>query len=144
MKTTHMMMAKSRAAVLGAFILAAMAMMLTPAHADNGGSTGIRLRAKLTGPAIATVTPSGQAEFKSNTLGNRSELEVEVEHVNLPKGTVLDVQLKAVSIGSIKVNGEGEGELDLDTQAGKIVPAAATGDTISVLNAGTVILTGVF
>jgi hypothetical protein len=144
MKTTHMMMAKSRAAVLGAFVLAAMAMMLIPAHAEKGGSSGIRLRAKLTGPAIATVTPSGQAQFKTNSLGNRSELEVEVEHVNLPSGTVLDVQLKTTSIGSIKVNKEGEGELELETDAGATVPAVAAGDTISVLNAGTVILTGVF
>ena len=124
--------------------LAMVAITLTPALNAKDGASGTRLRAKLTGPAIATVTPMGEAQFKSNTLGNRSELEVEVEHVSLPAGTALDVQVKGVSVGTIKLHTSGEGELDLDSQSGAAVPAVVKGDTVSVLNAGVVIMTGVF
>ena len=49
--------------------LAMVAITLTPALNAKDGAAGTRLRAKLTGPAIATVTPTGEAQFKSNTLG---------------------------------------------------------------------------
>lgn len=146
MKTTQTILQgrAKYAALMAACVLAGMSTMLTPAQAAKGASAGIRLRAILTGPAIGMVTPTGSAKFKTNTLGNRSELEVEAEHVNLPAGTSLDVLLGTTNIGKAKVNSLGEAELELDSSEGALVPAVKTGDTVSVSNAGTVILTGVF
>jgi hypothetical protein len=74
-------------------------------------------------------------------------LQVEVEHVNLPTGTVLVVSVSHAgaftSVGQITLR-SGENELELETRDGNTVPAVVTGDMVVVSNAGTPILTGVF
>lgn len=48
------------------------------------------------------------------------------------------------TVGQIKLSALGEGELDLESQDGDTVPSVQTGDMVSVSNAGTSILAGVF
>jgi hypothetical protein len=135
-----------------ALTAAVLALTLTPAiRADHGGSGNqtqeTRLRAKLTGQAIQGTTPEGSGDFRSES--GRTRLQVEVEHVNLPAGTVLTVSIQSganapVQVGTITLSATGFGELELDSQHGATVPAVLTGDVLSVSNAGTAILAGAF
>src|ERR1041385_4225564 len=132
--------------------LAAALLALTIAHtarADHGSSNNdqnqeVRLRARLSGAAIQGVTPGGGGDFRSET--GRTRLQVEVDHVNLPAGTVLTVSLQSganapVQIGTIKLSATGFGELDLESDHGAVVPAVQNGDVLSVANAGTTLST---
>lgn len=134
-------------------VLAAALLALTATHtlrADHGGKDNTqetRLRARLTGQAIQGVTPEGSGDFRSES--SRTRLQVEVERVNLPAGTVLDVFLQSganapVKIGQIKLSATGFGELELDSEHGSTVPTVQNGDVLSVSNAGTTILAGAF
>ena len=135
--------------------LAAALLALTvsqTARADHGGKNNnqtqeTRLRARLTGQAIQGVLPEGGGDFRSET--SRTRLQVEVEHVNLPSGTVLAVFLQSganapVQIGQITLSATGFGELEMDSEHGAMVPAVQNGDVLSVSNAGTAILAGAF
>ena len=104
-----------------------------------------RLKATLTGAAIGNNTPSGSADFRSQT--SRTRLNVEVEHVNLADGSVLDVTLthagSASNIGHITIS-LNRGELELESEHGAVVPAVQKGDVITVSNAGAAIVVGSF
>jgi hypothetical protein len=125
------------------------------AYADHGGTSGgdggkkteVRLRTKLSGAAIQDQTPGGNADFRSDSRG-RTRLNVEVEHVNLPAGTVLTVSVQhgatVTPVGSITLAAAAENELELDSQDGDVVPAVQTGDMVTVSNAGATILAGAF
>lgn len=107
--------------------------------------TETRLRTRLSGAAIAGKTPEGSADFRQDTSRNRTRLQVEVENVNLPAGTVLTVMLNhATKVGTITLGALGFGELELDSQDGDAVPAVTTGTTITVMNGANAILAGVF
>jgi hypothetical protein len=134
------------------FALAALALSATCAAAHDGGKNGsqtaeTRLRAKLTGPAIQSKTPEGSADFRIDDQA-RTRLSVEVENVNLPAGTVLTVTivhgLVSTPAGMITLSSTGFGELELDSQKGATVPAVQAGDTVTVSNGLTTILTGIF
>lgn len=120
-------------------------------RADHGGSTSktteTRLKTRLTGAAIDAKTPEGSAEFRSDSRG-RARLNVEAEHVNLPAAIVLQVALQhgaaTTAIGTVTLNTLGNGELELSSQDGDTVPAVQKGDIVTVSNAGTPILAGVF
>jgi hypothetical protein len=105
----------------------------------------VELKTRLVGAAIGGITPEGEAKARTDPRSMR--LEVEVEHVNLANGTVLDVSIShggaATSVGQITLRG-GEGELELDTRDGNTVPTVVSGDMVIVSNAGTPILSGVF
>lgn len=113
----------------------------------DGGSSGSRLRTKLAGAAIDGKTPYGSAEFRMDSP-SRTRLEVEVENVNLPAATLLQVTIThagvAAPVGQIKLSALGSGEVELDSQKGQLVPAVVKGDIVTVDNAGTPILAGVF
>ena len=70
-----------------------------------------------------------------------------MEQVNLPGGTVLVVSLSHLgtptTIGNITLK-SGEGELELNTRDGDIVPALVKGDIITVSNGIAAILSGAF
>jgi hypothetical protein len=112
----------------------------------NGGPSGhIRLDTKLAGGALGARRPEGNADFRSQT--GRSRLNVEVENVNLPDGTVLTVSVVqgAVStvVGTITLNSAiAENELELDSQNGAAVPALVAGNMVTVANGATIILAG--
>jgi hypothetical protein len=114
---------------------------------NNGNSTQIRLRTTLTGASIAGHRPEGNADFRNDN--SRMRLQVEVENVNLPDGTVLTVSIihngVAAVAGTIMFrSSSNENELELDSQNGNMVPAVASGDMVTVSNAGQTIMAGVF
>jgi hypothetical protein len=138
--------------------LAALALSATVAFADNGGKDGsnageVRLRAKLAGPAIQGApaiqnrTPEGSADFRIDHNGQRTRLNVEVEDVNLPGGTVLMVAIVhggvSTAAGTITLSNNGFGELELESQNGAMVPAAQSGDMVTVSNGTITIVAGV-
>jgi hypothetical protein len=137
-------------AALATVVLAAGAATIVVAdnhNNDNSGNNKTRLRTRLAGAAIQGKTPEGNADFRSDS-NNRMRLNVEVEHVNLPAGTSLDVSVQhgtsSQMVGHIMLSATGEGELELNSQDGATVPAVQSGDMVMVSNGGTAILTGVF
>ncbi len=106
----------------------------------------VRLRTTLAGAAIQGIKPEGNADFRNDGQG-RTRLNVEVENVNLPAGTVLGVAVVhagvSTMVGSITL-GSGENELELDSQNGATVPAVVSGDMVTVSNGAAVILAGAF
>jgi hypothetical protein len=113
----------------------------TPSPNPNGE---IRLEARLAGAAIDGLLPKGHAKFRSRADGRRN-LNVEVEKVNLPAGTVLNVLVDNVDVGQITLNSTLENELELETEHGDIVPDIKAMSTVVVENKlGKTILSGVF
>jgi hypothetical protein len=113
----------------------------------DGNKDEIRLRTQLSGGAIGQQTPSGSADFRNEAARNRSRLNVEVEHVNLPDGTMLEVFVTSAGastrVGEIHLR-LGFGEIEFNSQDGAAVPSIAKGDMVTVRNAGVAILSGVF
>lgn len=141
MKTSWKM---SRRTVLG---LAAFAMSVATTQFVMAGGSSTRLRTSLSGGAIDGITPKGSADFRVDSP-SRTRLEVEVEHLNLPAGTMLDVAIVhsnvATPVGQIKLSALGSGEVELESEKGQLVPAVVKGDMVTVSNAGTGILSGTF
>jgi hypothetical protein len=142
-------------AILATVVLAAGAATIVVAdnhnndNNGNGNNNKTRLRTRLAGAAITGMTPEGNADFRSDSNNNRMRLNVEVEHVNAPAGTSLDVSIQhgtssPMMVGHIMLSATGEGELELNSQDGATVPAVQSGDMVIVSNGGTAILTGVF
>jgi len=112
---------------------------------DNNNNNEVRLKTRLSGAAIGGKVPEGSAEFRSEAAKNRSRIQVEVENVNLPAGTILTVAINGVTLTkTITLSATGFGELELDTQDGDVVPTVTTGSTITVMNGAKAILAGVF
>lgn len=113
----------------------------TPSPNPNGE---IRLESRLAGAAIGGLLPKGHAKFRSRTNGRR-DLSVEVEKVNLPAGTVLNVLVDNANVGQITLSSMLENELELESEHGAIVPNVTTTSTVVVTDAqGKTILSGVF
>jgi hypothetical protein len=130
--------------------LAALTMLLGVAvFAGSGGrqNNETRLRTRLAGAAIEGKTPEGNADFRSDQRG-RSRLNVQVENVNLPAGTVLTVAVQdgttVINAGTITLPAFGFGELELNSEDGASVPAVHKGEMVTVSNGGVRILAGVF
>jgi hypothetical protein len=114
-------------------------------HCSRGEGT-------LSGPAINGKVPSGTAKWQGNAICQPLELQVEVKDVNLPDGTVLDVDACARGVpsnivGSITLRG-GAGKLRLSKVDGNNnndnVPFCDMrfGDAVKVLQGSTVIVSG--
>jgi hypothetical protein len=113
----------------------------TPSPNPNGE---IRLESRLAGAAINGLLPKGHAKFRSRANGRR-DLNVEVEKVNLPAGTVLNVLVDNANVGQITLSSMLETELELESEHGAIVPNVTTTSTVVVTDAqGKTILSGVF
>jgi hypothetical protein len=96
----------------------------------------------LTGASINGVVPEGEAELERETEG--THLKVSFNHLNLADGTVLNVFVDNVKIGTITLKGQ-QGELLLRTDRGQPVPPIVNGTIIAVTNAaGTTLLGGTF
>ncbi len=127
--------------------LLAAATLAAGSAAWAGGNGETRLKARLAGPAIGTLRPSGAADFRS--ASGRSRLNVEVEDVNLAAGTQLSVwsqrganapsMIGVITLGPPPLR---TGELELNTQDGQSVPAIQAGDVITVRNGDQAILSG--
>jgi hypothetical protein len=126
-----------------ALALAALFANLSWADGKKGET---RIRTQLSGGNLNGQVPSGHADFRSDASQNRSRLNVEVENLNLPDGTVLSVFLtrsgSESKIGEITLTA-GFGELELASQDGDVVPSVAKGDMVTV-KAATSIVAGVF
>ena len=113
---------------------------------NSGKPTQVRLRTDLAGAAIAGKKPAGKADVRMDP--SRSQIDVEVEDVNLAAGTVLTVAVVhggvSTIVGTITLSSTAENELNLESQHGDVVPAVVSGDMITVSNGATVILAGVF
>ncbi len=78
-----------RRTVLAGLLLIVGTAGLVAEQGGGGQNNETRLRTRLTGAAIQGKTPEGNADFRSDQRG-RTRLNVEVENVNLPTGTVLN------------------------------------------------------
>ncbi|MFL6209181.1 MAG: hypothetical protein ACJ74W_10040 [Pyrinomonadaceae bacterium] len=115
----------------------------SPSPTPQPGADNI-LRIPLSGAAVNGVIPKGHAEFSQRADGNR-ELEVEVEDLNLPAGTILNVLVDNVRVGQITLGQFLKGKLEIESERGQNVPAIANGTTVAVVNsAGVTLLTGSF
>ena len=110
----------------------------TQAH-DKGDDDAPSLETRLAGGALGGLEPSGHAEFRNRPERNERTFKVEVEDVNLPAGTMLDVFVGGQKAGSIRVGPAPErgGELELESEHGDIVPSVNDGDLIVVVVQGT-------
>jgi hypothetical protein len=104
-----------------------------------------QLSTGLTGPAINGVTPQGDAKVDQSRLPNTpGQLQVRIKNVNLPDGTVLTVNLGNLTPGSgtnvatiVLIGGQGQVNTALPQYF-----MVGRQDQISILNGGTVILSG--
>jgi hypothetical protein len=112
----------------------------TPTPAPGGE---VRIESRLAGAPIGGLTPTGHAKFRSR--GGNLNFEVEVEKVNLPAGTILNVFVDGVKVGELTIAGTLENEFELESERGQFVPNVTNTSTVVVSNAtGQTILSGVF
>ncbi len=126
-------------ALVAAMLLTLGAGLVAPVTAD---AASVKLKTKLTGAPIGGVTPKGQAKYRDK--GTSRKFHAEVDHVNLPAGTVLTVFVKSTKLGTITL-GSDSGSLELNTKDGQTVPTMAKGDVITVVDPSSItILSGTF
>ena len=118
---------------------------VTPTPSPSPNPSGeVRLESRLAGASIGGLLPKGHAKFRSRANGQR-DFNVEVEKVNLPSGTVLNVLVNNTNVGQITLRSTLENELELESERGAIVPNITTTSTVVVTDAqGKTILSGVF
>lgn len=127
-------------ALVAAMLLTVVAGITAPITAE---AAGVKLKAKLTGPAIGGEVPKGIAKFKEKGANRR--FSTEVEHVNLPAGTVLHVFVNSTELGTITLSALKAGQLEVKTKDGGVVPPMAKGDVVAVKDPGGItILSGTF
>ena len=88
------------------------------------------LVAPLSGDGVET----GKAEFELEVEGDETELELEVEIEDAEPGSVHDVSVDGVVIGSIEVDDSGHGELELSSEDGDdvAIPEVSADSTVNV------------
>ncbi len=115
----------------------------TPSPSGSPSPGENEIYATLTGATINGILPRGYAEYEVEGTNDR-EFEVYVDRISLPNGTPLNIVVDGVSVGTLFLEDEGEGELELETEDGHAVPVISDGSTVEVRNGGTVILSGTF
>lgn len=106
-----------------------------------GDSVPILVRtANLVSPT-GSVNPHGAAEYQLYADGNR-ELEIEIEDVNLPNGTVMSFFVDGNAVGTMALNLQ-KARLKLRTEDGQTVPVTVDGSTVQVRNGSTILVAGV-
>ena len=118
-------------------ILLSVLFVVGLASIANAQCQRVRLKVALSGAAVNGVTPKGAAEFRQREDCSRS-LTVDVDNVNLPDGTLLNVYVDNATnfVGSISLNLQG-GSL--------IVPGATRPAAVLITDAtGKMILSGNF
>lgn len=114
----------------------------TPTPTPNPNAE-IHLEARLAGAAIDGLTPIGEAKFRQEQ--NDRRLKVEVEKVNRPAGTILNVLVNNLKIGELTLNSGMEAEFALRTDKGQPVPNMTMGSTVVITDSQAhTILSGVF
>jgi hypothetical protein len=134
----------ARTALAAGLLLACLLLFAPAAFADGGTSTETKIEAALSGAAIGGLTPKGEAEFEQKSDGSR-RLEVEVEHINLPSGTVLGVLVDGQKVGSLTLDSLLAGRLELETERGQTFPLVNSRTRVVVADAnGNTIVAGSF
>ena len=124
-----------------ALVATLAALAAAPAFANDDETI---IEAGLIGAAIGGRTPHGKAVFRQRP-GNDRKLEVEVEDVNLPAGTVLNVLVGGQQVATLTLGALRAGEVELETERGQAVPAITGGTSVVVRNqSGANIVTGAF
>ena len=116
---------------------------LCPLHVWASGSTPTLLSASVAGSRVG----KGKATYASNAGGSEKELEIELERIGLPVGTVLTATIAGVSVGTLTVfteQGTTKAKLKLKSKSGQSVPTVIAGDVINILNATETAATGTF
>ncbi len=127
-------------ALVAAMLLTVVAGTTAPTTAE---AAGVRLKAKLTGPAIGGEVPHGVAKFRER--GANRKFSAEVQDVNLPAGSVLHVLVNSVELGTITLSALQRGQLEVHTKDGGIVPPMGKGGVVTVVApGGSTILSGTF
>jgi hypothetical protein len=117
-------------------------MTFAVANSNAAGAAETRIKAQLAGAALNGMTPKGRAEFRARATNN--QLNVQVENVNLPDGTILNVLVNDAQIGQLSLTLR-KGEMQLNSGDGQIVPSLTLGSTIVVTDeAGRTIVAGAF
>ncbi|MDT5295350.1 MAG: hypothetical protein QOJ76_2230 [Acidobacteriota bacterium] len=134
----------SRAALAFVAVIATVFALHTSPALARSGSTETKIVAALSGAAIGGVTPTGAAEFGQKADGRRS-LEVEVEHVNLPAGTVLNVLVDNQKIGTLTLDALHAAKIELETENGQTFPLINSRTRVVVTDqAGNTVVGGAF
>src|SRR5579862_3532392 len=102
------------------------ALLSAPARA----ATPVSLGARLTGPAINNIAPDGHTYYHL-TKNGRGLFDIEVENVDLPDGTTLNVNWNGAPFTSVVLQ-SGEVLWRMDSKVGDTIPAMKAGDVISV------------
>ena len=124
------------------FLVAVVMSALMAVSNANAAGAETRLRSQMAGAAINGRVPKGQAEFRARTA--RTQLNVQVEDVNLGDGTTLNVLINNNPVGQITL-ALGRGSLQLNTGDGDSIPPIGLGSTVVVTNqAGATIVAGSF
>jgi hypothetical protein len=111
----------------------AIAVLVTAAVATPAFAIFPQLQARLSGPAIAGVTPEGDAKLDQSRQPNEpGRLEVRVKNVNLADGTRLTVTLRGVPVGTITLSRrEGQLRTNVAFQVGRSdLPDVKLGDAV--------------
>jgi hypothetical protein len=114
----------------------------TPSPSPTPAGVEAEIEIKLAGAAINGVTPEGDANLERESEG--THLRVRVDRVNLADGTVLNVLVDSIKIGTLTLDRQ-RGEIRLRTDRGQPVPPIVNGTTVTVTNqANTTLLSGTF
>ncbi len=114
-----------------------------PMPTPNPTTGEVRIEARLAGAPLNGLTPSGHARFRSRS--GRRDINVEVEKVNLPVGTVLGVFVDDLRIADLVLASTLETEIELESERGQFVPDITTATRVVIADAqGRTILSGVF
>jgi hypothetical protein len=114
----------------------------TPSPSPTPAGVNAEIEIKLAGAAINGVTPEGDANLERESEG--THLRVRVDRVNLADGTVLNVLVDSVKIGTITLDRQ-RGEIRLRTDRGQPVPPVVNGTTVTVTDqANATLLSGTF
>ena len=106
----------------------------------NAGAD-LRMRTGLAGAQLNGMTPKGKAEYRERA--NR-QLTVQVENINLPDGTTVNVLINGNGVGQISLLLT-RGQLQLNTNDNQNVPTVIAGTTVVVTDAnGSTLVAGVF
>jgi hypothetical protein len=133
-------------------LLASLALVATWRIPEAAADHCSRGEGTLSGPAINGKVPSGKVKWQGNAFCQPLEFQVEVQNVNLPDGTNLNVDACARGVpsnivGSITLRG-GAGRLQLSKLDGDPsndnVPFCDMrfGDPVQVLRGETIIVSG--
>lgn len=121
--------------------LVVLALVLALGIPVVAGEFKIDLRTVMSGPAFNGVIPKGKAGFQLEAATRK--LSIEVNNVNLPALTPVNVLLNGVKIGSITIRNQG-GTLLLSTFAGQAVPMISPGNKVAITFGGSTVLSGTF